>query len=159
MTSSRTGFGKQLGLPHKKLAGAFLLVSALGFIDATYLTVKHYQGALPTRNFLQGCDSVLTSDYATIGSMPISLAGSLYYLTIFLLVFGYFDTGRFKLLWIAAQLTWTGFIVSLGLIYLQAVVIRSWCDFCMFSAAASLVLFGLGLAVLQKSKSAPQASH
>jgi len=159
MTSSKSGFGKRRAPLRKNLAIAFLAVSALGFADATYLTVKHYQGSLPTCNFLRGCNTVLTSQYATVGPVPISLAGSLYYLAIFLLVFGYIDSGRVLLLRLAAYLTWTGFLVSLWLLYLQVAVLRSLCEFCIFSGVTATLLFVLGVMALQKSQSAPEAAE
>ena len=53
----------------------------LGFLDATYLTIKHYQGVLPPCS-VSGCENVLTSRYATVGTLPISLLGSVYYLLV-----------------------------------------------------------------------------
>jgi len=127
----------------------FLLLSfaILGFLDAVYLTAQHYLGftlACP----LTGCSEVLKSSYAIFLGFPIALFGALYYLTILLGVIAYLDTKKEIFLFGAAVLTIPGFLITLGLVYLQLFVINSICLYCLISAVTTTGLFGLSLPLL-----------
>jgi uncharacterized membrane protein/glutaredoxin len=66
------------------LIGAIAIIGAL---TTGYLTLSHFQGqsvACPT----SGCDSVLSSQYAKIGGMPLSLFGTLAYMGMALFALG-----------------------------------------------------------------------
>lgn len=129
----------------KWLALAFLVISFLGFLDATYLTVKYYLGEPVVCSVLEGCEKVTTSDYATVGAIPIALAGSLYYLVIFVLALFYLDTGKRIVFLSAVWLTPGGILVSLWLLYLQLFVILAVCLYCIFSLVTSALLFTLAV--------------
>ena len=58
------------------------LIAFLGFLDSTFLTIKHYQGTLPPCSLALGCEKVLTSQYSTIGNVPIALLGAAFYLAV-----------------------------------------------------------------------------
>ncbi len=137
----------------KWIAVAFLLVSFLGFLDATYLTAKYYLGQPLTCSLLEGCEKVTTSDYATLGGIPIALLGAVYYLAIFVLVLLHLDTGKRTVFLSAVWLTPLGFFVSLWLLYLQLFVILAVCFYCIFSLVTSTALFALA-AVYMICKSA-----
>lgn len=149
MKSLKTSSSKLFKVIPKSVVLAFLIVSLLGFLDATYLTAKHYLGEVPTCSMIEGCEKVLTSSYATVGRVPVALMGAFYYLAIFFLTVAYLDTKRKGLLYFIARLTLVGFLVSVGLIYLQLFVIKAICLYCMASAASSTILFGLGVFVLK----------
>lgn len=133
----------------KLIAACFLVLSGLGFIDATYLSVEHWSAVVPPCSLAGGCEVVLTSRYATVGSVPIALFGAIYYLAVFLLAYGYFDSGRLAWLRLASWLAVLGFAVSLVLVYLQFFVLRALCQYCLLSAGISTGLFLLGLLVLK----------
>lgn len=59
---------------------AFL--SFLGFLDAAYLSIKSFQGAIPACSITEGCEKVLTSKYSKIGTIPISLPGAVFYVGV-----------------------------------------------------------------------------
>ena len=66
------------------LIGAIAIVGAL---TTGYLTLSHFQGqsvACPT----SGCESVLSSQYAKIGGLPLSLFGALAYAAMALFALG-----------------------------------------------------------------------
>jgi uncharacterized membrane protein len=157
MTTSASGSDKPREKILRRLAAGFLILGGLGFFDATYLSVMHYRGTLPACGLLGGCDAVLTSGFAMVGPVPLALLGVVYYAAVFLLAYGYIDTGQVALLRLASGLAGVGFLASLALVYLQLFVIRSLCQFCMFSAATSTLLFVLGVLVLQKDKRSVQA--
>ena len=77
-------------MKHPKLAFAFLFVSFFGFLDATYLTINHYQGKIPPCSIVVGCEIVTTSRYSLFLNIPVALIGAIYYLTVFVLTVLYF---------------------------------------------------------------------
>ncbi len=139
------------------ILGLFLAISLVGFTDATYLTIKHYQGAALECSIFEGCEKVTTSRYATVAGVPIALAGALYYLAIFLALIAYIDLKKEKILIYASRMTILGFLASVWFVYVQLFVIRAICPWCMVSAAASTALFILGVIVL-RSGSVPSGS-
>src|SRR3989338_3922215 len=82
----------------KVIAIAFLIVSFIGFLDSSYLTVQHYRGEPPSCAIFTGCETVAESKYAVAGPIPLALLGLLYYLAIFILTVAYFDTKKERLL-------------------------------------------------------------
>ena len=62
------------------------VLAFLGFLDAVYLTVLHYKNAIPPCTIAHGCETVLTSSYATIFGIPIALIGAGFYLTVLILL-------------------------------------------------------------------------
>lgn len=137
-------------MPPKRIIVALLLAASLiGFIDAAYLTAKHYLGAPPPCGRFGGCETVTTSEYATIAGAPIALLGAVYYLAVFLAVVAYLDTRRSGILRMTAGFTAVGFLASLWFVYLQLFVIKAICPYCMLSAFASTVLFIAGMIVLR----------
>jgi uncharacterized membrane protein len=129
---------------------AFLAISFLGFLDATYLTAEHYLGAIPPCVITTGCQTVLTSEHSTILGIPTALWGAMYYLLLFLISVFSFDINR-GMICRAAFLTPIGFLASLYFVYLQLFVIKEICSYCIVSASTSTILFILGLFIIVKS--------
>lgn len=135
-------------MSRRTLAYLFLIIGLIGFLDASYLAIKHYRGEVPPCSFVAGCEAVTTSRYSLIANVPVALLGALYYLTVLVLTIGYLDTRKPILLTLASALTPLGFLASLWFVYLQAAVIRAWCLYCLVSAGTSAALFGLGMGQL-----------
>lgn len=149
MTSLKTLSTKPLPVIPKWIIVLILLVSIIGFVDATYLTVKHYNGTSINCSLIKGCDKVTTSKYSTLGNIPTSLFGAVYYLIIFIAALAYVDAKKKFFLNCVVCLSIIGFLVSLGLIYLQIFVIGAICLYCMVSAASSTSIFVLGILVFR----------
>ena len=135
----------------KKLYIAAALLSLLGLADALYLTVEHVTGQSVKCTIISGCSEVLSSPYAVVAGIPLAALGAAAYFTVFslatLAAFGYRAAGTLLTPVIAAM-----FFVSIWLIYLQAFVIREFCQYCLFSAAittALLVVVVVGRFVLK----------
>ena len=135
----------------RKIYVTAALLSLLGLADALYLTVEHLTGATVQCTILSGCSEVLSSRYAVVGGFPLASIGAAAYFTVFslatLAAFGYRAAGTLLTPVIAAM-----FFVSIWLIYLQAFVIREFCQYCLFSAAittALLVIVVVGRFVLK----------
>ena len=115
------------------------LVSLIGIADALYLTIQHVTGQSVRCTITSGCEEVLSSPYATIRGFPLALVGAVAYFTVFTLstlaAFGYKLVG--KLLTAVVLLM---FLTTLWLIYLQAFVIRHFCQYCLLSAIVTTIL-------------------
>ena len=164
------------------------LLSFLGFLDAAYLTIKHYQGILPPCS-VSGCENVLTSRYASVGSLPISLLGSIYYVAVITLsivllqipyshsrpppchsreggnllkksalpanwipAFARMTMGKVGMIKILILLIFSGFFVSVILFLIQALIIHSFCQYCLFSEAVSIFLLIFSIILLRLYK-------
>jgi uncharacterized membrane protein len=121
------------------LYGVAAVVSLIGLADSIYLTVEHISGRTVRCTIVQGCSTVLSSPYASYRGVPLALVGAVAYFTVFslatLAAFEYKFAGKLLLPLLAAML-----LVSAWLIYLQAFVIEAWCQFCLLSAAVTLLL-------------------
>jgi len=143
-----------LNKPLNKVSGKvviFLLVIALlGFIDAGYLTVKHFQGVIPPCSLTSGCEEVLTSAYSVIFGIPVSLVGMIYYFLILVGVFGYFESKNHNLLKWALLLTIPGFLFSLWFVYIQVFTLGSYCIYCLGSFLTSTLLFVIAMEIFAR---------
>ena len=127
------------------VVGGMMAVAALGFIDATYLTVEHYRGAVLTCTITGDCQSVVTSAYSAIVGVPVALLGSIYYAAMIVLLVAYLDRRSEKVLNAATWFSIVGFVASIYFVSLQAFVLDAWCQYCLVSAATSTLLFLIGM--------------
>ena len=118
------------------------LISLVGLGDALYLTVQHLTGQSLRCTIISGCSEVLSSPYAQIGPVPLAAVGALAYFTVFslaiLALFGYRFVRSLLAFLLAAM-----FLMTVWLLYLQAFVIRHFCQYCLLSAAVTIILTGL----------------
>jgi len=128
------------------------LLSLLGIADALYLTIEHVTGQSVQCTIISGCSEVLSSRYAVVAGVPLASIGAAAYFTVFslatLAAFGY----RFAAT-LLTPLVIAMFLVSLWLIYLQAFVIREFCQYCLFSAAVTVMLLVVVLIGLRLRRS------
>src|SRR3989344_7528993 len=103
------------------------IFAIIGFADAVFLTTQHYLGNIPPCSVVEGCETVLTSPYATLLDIPVALFGILFYLIILI------KPNRL--------LAFCGFLASLALLYLQLFVIKAICLYCMVSLVTSTGIF------------------
>ena len=87
-----------------------------------------------------GCETVLSSQYADIYGIPISLIGMLFYATALILAVNiyYGNTKAFNFLLVISSIA---FIVSIVLVYIQFFVIEAVCVYCLTSAGISTLIF------------------
>src|SRR3989344_4204117 len=119
----------------------FAIVSFVGMADTIYVTINHYKGVIPPCTLLNGCETVLTSKYSEIFGIPIALIGALFYSTVFLSALAYLKTKNNKIIIFCLVLTALAFLMSVLFIYIQFFVIKAVCEYCLTSAAASIILF------------------
>ncbi|PIZ94558.1 MAG: hypothetical protein COX81_03195 [Candidatus Magasanikbacteria bacterium CG_4_10_14_0_2_um_filter_37_12] len=133
-----------------KFAVLFLIFSIIGFCDSTFLAIKNLTGSYIGCGVNGGCDIVTSSVYSTLFGIPVALFGTLYYLSILLLVVFYLDKKKIKILLWISRITVVGFLASIYFVYLQLFVIHSICYFCMGSAITSTSLFVVGMVYLYR---------
>lgn len=93
------------------------------------------------------CEGVVRGKFSTLFGIGLELYGLLYYLLVFL-AYLFFYTIEFSQepLFNLALVGVSGlaFLFSLGLTFIQAFVIRTWCSWCLISAALTTSIFILG---------------
>ncbi|HEX8773051.1 MAG TPA: vitamin K epoxide reductase family protein [Pyrinomonadaceae bacterium] len=133
------------------LYGIAALLSLFGLADAIYLTINHLTGETARCTVTSGCNEVLGSAYASIGGVPVAAAGALAYFAVFSLatlsLFGY---GRARML--LALVVALMLLATLWLLFVQAFVLHKYCEYCLFSAAITLILSGIVVALRYKAK-------
>jgi uncharacterized membrane protein len=138
MNDSRTGAARHPAL----IYGPAMLVSLIGLVDSIYLTIQHLTGQSVRCTVTTGCSAVLSSHYATIAGVPTAAFGALAYFTAFslatLAVFGYARARTALAILVALML-----IMTLWLFYVQAFVLRAFCEYCLLSAGMTLTLTAL----------------
>lgn len=117
------------------------IVSILGIVNAGYLSLMALSGEAPNCNFIQGCDLVAASPHSKVLGIPLAIFGVFFY-TVALGMVGWAFISRTRAALVLLFATATlGFILSLYFLYLQAFVIRAYCEYCLFSLFDATVLF------------------
>ncbi len=137
---------------NKILVWIFLVLSLIGFLDATYLTAKHYVGGPIICPIFGGCEKVLNSPYSMIGFVPVALLGVFYYSLMLVLIVAYFNSEEFRFLKIASASTFLGLLASIWFMFVQFFIIQALCFYCVVSAFISVSLFILGIVILKTTK-------
>jgi len=126
----------------RKLVWLYLIaaiVSLVGLGDAIYLTIQDLTGESLRCTIISGCSEVLSSKYAHVGSVPLAAVGAFAYFVFFslaiLAAFGYGFLRPLLLILVSFM-----FLTTLWLLYLQAFVIRHFCQYCLLSAAVTITL-------------------
>lgn len=115
------------------------LLSLVGLADALYLTIEHVTGQSVRCTIISGCSAVLSSPYAVVAGIPLAAVGAAAYFTVFsLAILTLFNYPRVAMLLRAIVITM--FAISVWLMYLQAFVIREFCQYCLLSALITTAL-------------------
>ena len=124
------------------------VVALVGVADAIYLTIEHVTGRSVRCTIISGCSEVLSSEYATIRGVPLAALGAVAYFLVFslatLAAFGYRFASKLLPVIVGAM-----FVTTLWLLYLQAFVIRHFCQFCLLSALVTVTLSVLVLLAIR----------
>jgi len=127
----------------KRWSGAVLVLSFAGFLDSAYLSLQHYLGFEVTCSLVHGCEQVLTSSYSVMFGIPVALLGVLYYLAVFLAMVAYLDRKQFVFFLVAVILPIIGFFFTLWFLFVQAILLKAFCLYCLVSAGITVGLFVL----------------
>ncbi len=94
-----------------------------------------------------GCSTVNSSSYSEVNGIPVAVIGMIGYGAILVVLFlerqpGYFkENGALLVLGMAI----VGFLFTLWLIYVEAVLIKALCPFCLTSQIAMTLIFILSI--------------
>ncbi len=142
------------------LFGVFMGVAIVGWLVTVILTAIHLFAlpAIPADAPVQGSIEVITSQWAYVFGVPLATLGGFYYLTTIGMALWWFDTRHPLIIKVLTPITASGVLASAYFVWLQLFPIGEICPFCMVSAGATVVLFGLELAILKTSETPPLTS-
>ena len=126
----------------KYLPYLVIILVVLGVVDAGYLTWEHYTGQIPnchTTGWFIDCGKVLTSKYAVIFGIPLSLIGLIFYIVEAFLVFLAVNKKGWAQMGLIIS-TFGGLGASLYFLYLMY-LLQAICLYCLVSAIISFLLF------------------
>jgi uncharacterized membrane protein len=110
-------------------------LAVAGAAVAGYLTYARYSGT-PITCTSGGCETVQSSEYATVAGIPVALLGLLAYAVLFATALAAADTTRT----LGAAVALTAFVFSSYLLFVQVAIIGAVCDWCVVSDAITTVL-------------------
>lgn len=139
---------------------ALVVAAFVGLLDASFLTYESLSGRIPPCAASSGCETVLTSQWASVGPIPTAALGVGYYAVVLgLAMVWYFSQQKwtvldrkFSPLTLLLLVLSSGLVVTWFLIYLMAVVIQSWCIYCLVSAATTHLAWVLTLVQWRKDQ-------
>ena len=120
------------------------LLSLVGLFVALYLLAHNLGLTGPIVCGVGSCETVQSSQWAHVGPMPVSGIGVLGYLTLLGLSILGLQPKFARAPWVALLLlggSLLGVVFSGWLTYLEAVVIRAWCQWCVVSAIVITLIF------------------
>lgn len=134
------------------ILSALIVFSVLGVVNASYLVYTSFMGIIPTCTLLSGCDLVAASPYSRVFGVPLSLFGVFFYsLVLGFSLWARVDSGV-RVSRVLLPLTTLGFLLSLYFLYLQAIVIKAYCQYCLFSLVDASVLFFLAVVLFVREQ-------
>ena len=128
---------------------AIIPISLIGFVVSYHIYESKKRKKRLVCYVGKSCDAVVKSKYSTILGVPNEILGMLYYLISGIVVLvpynGIFVVYGYSIRLLFVLLSGGAAIFSLGLIYIQGFILRDWCEFCLTSAGASILIFLLAL--------------
>lgn len=121
----------------------------LGFLDATYLTILHYKNVIPPCSVIRGCETVLTSQFATLWGIPIALFGVLFYIAVISVCILFYHHSRKIFANAIFFIASTGIVVSTILFYIQMAILKTFCQYCLISESINLLIFFLSYLLIK----------
>jgi uncharacterized membrane protein len=122
---------------------ALTALSFAGFVIATYLTFVHFRGYVSPCYLVQGCETVQTSEYSVLLGVPVALAGAVFFALMFYLDVGLLTTARPWVLRAVQVLAFVAALAMIPLFFLQAIVLKAFCSYCLATEAVVLAMWVL----------------
>lgn len=141
-----------LGFIDNKFIIYSLILGFFGFLDSLYLTIVHYKNIIPPCSLHLGCEKVLTSSFSMIGPIPMALFGVIFYVMIILLCLLILIEGKNQLMNFFHFTVLVGFLFSVVLFLIQALILHSFCQYCILSEVISTGLLFLSLLKLKQDR-------
>lgn len=128
-----------------------LVLSVIGFLDAAYLTVKHYTEVPSTFcniNSVLSCDTVTQSIYSEVLGVPVALMGGLFFLSGIIYFSYLLKTNEPMRYGDTLGLYVAGLSYGVYLIYVQHFILQSYCIMCLL--LDSILLLSVLLLTIHK---------
>lgn len=135
----------------------YVILSVLGLLGfALCLTIiKSKHSAKPLVCPLEGsCETVIHSKYSTLFGIPLEIIGLIYYAIVAICygVFAFLPYGPSPIGALALVIiSFCALLFSLVLTGIQAMIIRHWCTWCLFSAGISIIISLLSILTIEGS--------
>ncbi|MBI2633927.1 MAG: vitamin K epoxide reductase family protein [Parcubacteria group bacterium] len=127
---------------------SLVLLGFSGFLLAFYIRHKKSGREKMVCYVGKDCDTVIHSEFSEFLGLPVEILGMFYYAAIAAAygVFSFYPEFRLEpvTFWVLA-LTATAFLFSLYLTFIQAVVLKEWCEWCLTSALICTGIFILAV--------------
>lgn len=127
-----------------------LILSFLGFIDSLYLTITHYQRSLPNCSVFTGCEKVVTSQFSTVFGIPLGFFGAIYFFVMFYLTIAILTSQKKMYIKLFNKAAYVGLLISFFLFLIQALIIKSFCQYCVLSEIVALFIFIFSLILVRR---------
>lgn len=132
---------------------ALLVLTLLGIADAFYLTLSAFEGAAlfcDVGAVLDGCNVVAQSPYSKLFGLPLALYGVIFYGFVFVVVSALFVLTHHPLYQAIVTLGVIGLIASLIFLFIQFVLIKALCIYCIMSAVIAALICGIAIRLWAK---------
>lgn len=128
----------------KWLRGSLVALTIIGLLVSIYMTIYKFTNNNAMCLGSGDCGTVNASRYAEVNGIPVALIGVLGYAAILALL--YFETHgpgflRKNSALLVFGLALTGFLFTAWLIYVEVVLIKALCPFCVTSQIAMTLIF------------------
>ena len=134
------------GASRGRLGAAMTVLALVGLGLAGYLLAVRLFGGVPVCGPVHGCDTVASSEYATVLGLPVALFGVGFSLVLSTASFAWWRRADRRALYAAYGLGLAGIIAAAYLTYLELFVIEAICIYCVSYAVT--IVAGWILAVL-----------
>lgn len=121
-----------------------ILASLCGLAIAGYIHRKKVSGEKLICPIGADCQAVIYSPYSKFLEIPVENLGVFYYLILALLytLFLFFPSWNADTLsFFTLSLTTVAFIFSIYLLFVQIIILRKWCTWCLGSALLCTIIF------------------
>jgi uncharacterized membrane protein len=124
-----------------------IALAILGLLVATYMTIYKLTDNDAMCIGSGGCSVVNASRYSEVNGIPVALIGMGGYAAILALLFlerrpGFFQENGTMILF---GISLVGFLFTLYLIFVEIVLIKAYCPFCLTSQAVMTIIFILSV--------------
>jgi uncharacterized membrane protein len=121
------------------------LLAVAGFVVSWYIHHKKRRNEKLNCVIGKNCDIVVKSKFSTVFGIHLEVFGMIYYAAVILFVVmryaGVSIMFGFDLYVISTMLAGIAGGVSLILVFIQAFILKEWCEYCLVSAVASILIF------------------
>ena len=134
---------------------AIALLALAGLLVSSYLTMYKIGMLGEIQCTIGGCQKVQTSRWATFLGLPVGAWGVGAYVTLLVVALLGVQPRFVRERWVALALfgmSAVGVAFSAYLTYLEAFVIRAWCQWCVISAVLITLIFLLSLPGLRQAR-------